>query len=103
MNKEDLENLPYPMFGTTVKEKKCLKEALQFITEEDQNYFLCLILQDDICSSVALKLKHKVEEAIGYHYTLSDLFELGDSRDDELHAELRRIWIRKLLAYKALL
>lgn len=105
MNQKELESLnldslPYPMFKTTLKEKKCLLEVLPLITDEDCNYFLCHILERSVGGDTAFKLKTKVGKAVGEHYTLSDYLGLGCHRDDVLHAELRRIWIRKLLAYK---
>ena len=99
MNQEQLENLPYPMFKTTEGEKACLMEALPFIRVGDYNYFLCHILEFTITGEVALELKTKVMNAAGEHYTLSDYLGLGHHEDDTLHAELRRIWIHKLLAY----
>ena len=100
MNQEQLESLPYPMFNTTEGEKACLMEALPFIRVDDYNYFLCHILEFTITGEVALELKTKVMNATNKHYTLSDYLGLGYHEDDTLHAELRRIWIRKLLAYK---
>lgn len=99
MNQEQLESLPYPIFETTEEEKVCLMEALPLLREEDYNYFLCHILECRVGGEVALKLKTKVSRAVGECYTLSDCLGLGHHKDDTLHAELRRIWIRKLLAY----
>jgi hypothetical protein len=100
MNQEELENLPYPMFETTEEEKECLRMALGFITEENYNYFLCHILDYEVGEDIACGLKGKVFGSVKKHFTLSDYLGLGHNKDDALHAELRRIWIRKLLAYK---
>ncbi len=88
------------MYNTTEEEKACLVEALPFIRVGDYNYFLCHILEFTITGEVALELKTKVMKAAGEYYTLSDYLGLGHHEDDTLHAELRRIWIRNLLAYK---
>jgi len=105
MNQEELESLnlddlPYPMFKTTVKEKNCLLKALPIITEDSNNYFLCHILQRQVDDVVSDSIREKVNTSVGNDYTLSDCLGLGHLKDDVLHAELRRIWIRKLLEYK---
>lgn len=100
MNQEQLESLPCPMFKTTKAEKKCLRGVLPFISEDNYNYFLCHILNCQIGSVVAYGLKDKVARSVAEFYTLSDYCGLGDNNDGTLQAELRRIWIRKLLAYK---
>ena len=88
------------MFETTEEEKDCLREALPLISEEDREYFLCLTLTYNIGSTCGWALRDKIEEVIGDHYTLSDCLGLGEWEDDRIHAELRRIWIRKLLEYR---
>jgi hypothetical protein len=99
MNNIDLESLPYPMFETTEGEKDCLREALPYITEEDREYFLCLIVTHTINNACGRALREKIKQVIGEHYALPDCLGLGDNEDDVMHAELRRIWIRKLLEY----
>ena len=100
MNQEQLESLPYPMFETTEEEKECLQMALSLVQEEYYNYFLCHILDHKIGGDIACGLRDKVFGSVKEDYTLSDHLKLGGHGDDALHAELRRIWIRKLLAYK---
>lgn len=99
MTNIDLESLPYPMFTTTEGEKECLRKALPHIAEEGREYFLCLLVTYTIDHPCGRELREKIEQVIGGHYTLSDCLGLGDSEDDVIHAELRRIWIRKLLEY----
>ena len=63
--------------------------------------FAALIyLIDVICGDIACGLKSKVFGSVKEDFTLSDYLGVGHNEDDALHAELRRIWIRKLLAYK---
>lgn len=100
MNQKQLESLPYPMFKTTEEEKECLRTALSFMKEQRYDYFLCHILYYSVGGGVAHRLKDKVFGSVKEDYTLSDYLGLGHNTDDTLHAELRRIWIRKLLAYK---
>lgn len=100
MSQEQLENLPYPMFETTEEEKECLRMASQLISDRDFNYFLCNILEYDVGGDIACGLKSKVFGSVKEDFTLSDYLGVGHNEDDALHAELRRIWIRKLLAYK---
>lgn len=100
MNQEQLESLPYPMFETTDEEKECLITALGLISDRDFNYFLCNILDYDVGGDIAYGLKGKVFGSVKEDSTLSDYLGLGYNEDDALHAELRRIWIRNLLAYK---
>lgn len=100
MNQEQLENLSYPMFETTEEEKECLQIALSFIKDQRYDYFLCHILYYCVGGEVAHRLKNRVFESVKEAYTLSDHLGLGNNEDDALHVNLRRIWIRKLLAYK---
>lgn len=101
MNQEELENLPYPMFNTTKEEKDCLYGIMTRISPKDRDYFLCILLEHTTrLTPVIEALKDKIKQSVGEHYTLSDLLGLGDIECDELQAELRRIWIRKLLEYK---
>ena len=105
MNQEQLdgvslEHLPYPMFETTEEEKECLLLAMRFIKEEDHNYFLCHILEYDVGGYIAYGLREELSSSIGLHFTLSDYLGLGENINDTIHAEIRRIWIRKLLEYK---
>lgn len=102
MNQEQLESLPYPMFETTEEEKECLKLALQLISDYARSHFLCIIVQYDVGMDCGNELRDKIEDTLGGYggKTLDTFLGLSGLKPTEM-AELRRIWIRKLLAHKS--
>lgn len=102
MTKIDLENLPYPMFVTTDEEKKLLRKLNKMINLDD--YFLCPILKHDIATTAGFELASKIRESLVDTNVLSERLGLSDvniSSDDwyVLMVDIRKIWIKKLLAY----
>jgi hypothetical protein len=98
MTSIDLESLPYPMFTTTEEEKECLREAYHFIKVYNADFFLCLILKDIVGGMASHKITDKIQKIFGYDGTLNSYLEQGGV-DFRQSAEMRRIWIRKLLKY----
>ena len=103
MSNIDLESLPYPMFETTGEEKEVLREALLLISEYRYSYFLCLIVEHRTSLDCRAELRTKIENSLkeGSEYeapTLDEFFGLVDVTPTMM-ADLRRIWIRKLLEY----
>lgn len=95
-----LESLKYPMFETTEQEKELLREARKFISAENSRYFLCRILRFQVKPACAYgDLILKIREKLGTEHTLTKYLGLS-YLDSEECAELRRIWIDKLLEYK---
>jgi hypothetical protein len=96
MNQQQLEILPYPMFKTTEGEKVVLKEASTLLSLKNSDYFLCCVLDDYHFSEDTHTLIRKIGK-LGMSTLTSYLKVTG--LEDEQKVELRRIWIRKLLAY----
>ena len=92
MTNIDLESLPYPMFTTTEEEKECLRAVSHNLN--GSKYFLCNLVI--ACSMWGLvdKIVHSLE---GNSHLSGYLDYYPDNHDDM--AEMRRIWIRKLLEY----
>lgn len=91
-----LEDLPYPMFKTTEREKQELRRALK----AKGSHFLCTRIN-------LPSLEEKIDNALGGSGTLSGYLYDGCSlvwgtQVDWLSGdrELRDIWVRKLLKYK---
>lgn len=95
MNQEQLESLPYPMFKTNWYEKRILKKALK----ETNRQYLCNRIKYGVRPFFDTGLVEKVQAHSEGHLAikLSTTVETAHQIDT---AELRDIWIRKLLAYK---
>jgi hypothetical protein len=98
MNNIDLESLPYPMFKTTQEEKDCLRFVLPYLTDDDYGFFLCNILEHYAPSTKIVNgLVGKIGVVLaGYRMLCAYLRVYLEPEQD---AELRRIWVRKLLTY----
>lgn len=98
MTNTDLESLPYPMFTTTEGEKECLRKALPHISYKNYNYYLCVIVDEIVGGEHATELVDKITWAVSYQSsTLCTKLQFFPEEKDM--AEMRRIWIRKLLEY----
>ena len=102
MSNIDLESLPYPMFETTEEEKGWLRVVYPLLTGKDNNYYLCCALDDTFGYDLVKELLDKILSSLdgclsltshfgqfGYHFQFTF----------KARAELRKIWIRKLLEY----
>ena len=95
MTEPELENLPYPMFKTNWYEKRILNKALN----ETNSTYLCHRIKYEVRPFFNTDLIEKVQKcsegqlASKLATTVEMMYQINT-------AELRNIWIRKLLAYK---
>lgn len=98
-----LESLPYPMFTTTEGEKECLRKALPYISCKDCDYYLCVIVDEIVGGEHAAELVDKITWAVSsqgvYQQSSTLCNKLEFFPEEKDMAEMRRIWIRKLLEY----
>lgn len=103
MNQEQLESLnlddlPYPMFETTEEEKGWLEQVYPLLTAHNSDQYLCCILDDTFGMDIVGDLIGKVQSSLGGCLSLVSYLGVFDLSWGA-RADLRRVWIRKLLEY----
>ncbi len=102
----NLQNLPYPMFKLSKKDKQLLDNCLQVYHNGHSSQFLCITLIFHIgeLESTVKPLIRKIEKSLKGCATLNTYLakELLDNNletwDSSENLKLREIWIEKLLA-----